>query len=404
MKHLSAYREFVRLKLPQYALPPLWDALNECPASSEKMYVDAVNIYRNLIDEAPDGPGRESLIDTLMLIYDQRMEYFGGEGNVLGRKGRDLLKYRGEDIEQLQDAYDMLKKSIELEGKKSKEAVLLLSVSSSIRLNKADVLDDNQVIEDYLTVIGILDQLEGRSSRWEKTRATVDEIMFKENILTCEALDLHFEPRFDQSRNDQGFLENVVTLYSASGCERSDIYVAASENLYSMDPGPESAHNLAILFITRSDFPKAAGYLKEALQGEDITEDTRAEWNYELAVVSSANNEYCDAIQYAREAIRLKSDYGKAYIQLGDAFIASRDGLGDDFQQRTAFWAAADMYMKVASLDPSLEAEATQRLNDYSGQFPNQEDIFFRDLKEGDSYLVGGCINENTTVRSRKEN
>lgn len=402
LKHLSAYREFVRLKLPQYALPPLWDALNECPSSSEKMYVDAVNIYRDLIEEAAEGPVRESQIDTLMLLYDRRMEYFGGEGNVLGRKGRDLLTYRGKDIAQVHKANKMLKRSIELQGRKSREATLLLFVSSSITLNKEEILDNNQVIENYLQVVGILDQLEGRSSRWEKTRATVDEIMLEEDILTCEALDRYFEPLFAQSKNDKALLKKLIRFYNNSGCERSDIYALAAENLYLLEPGPESAHSLAILFVTRNEFQKAALYLKEAVAGENVEDETRAEWFYELAVVCSANQDYCDAIAYAREAIRLKNDYGKAYMQLGDAFIATRDNLGDDFQQRTAFWAAADMYEKAASVDPSLDAEASQRLNNYSSQFPNQEEVFFRDLKDGDSFQVGGCINEATTVRSRK--
>lgn len=402
LKHLSAYREFVRLKLPQYALPPLWSALKECPASSEKMYVDAVNIYRKLIEESPDGPERESRIDTLLLIYDQRMEYFGGEGNVLGRKGRDLLTYRGDDMEEVQEAYEMLKRSIVLEGNKSKEAVLLLSVSSSITLNRAEIIDDNQVIEDYLRVVAVLDQLEGRSSRWEKTRATVDEIMLKEDILTCESLDSYFEPLYELSKDDISFLKKVIKFYSTTGCELSDINAQATESLYALEPGPESAHNLAILFITRNDFQKAADYLKMAVIGENIAPETTAEWFYELAVLSSALKNYCETIEYAREAIRLKSDYGKAYLQLGDAIIATRENLGDDFQQRTAFWAASDMYSKAASVDPSIESEARKRLNDYSSQFPNQEEVFFRDMNDGDAYKVEGCINQTTTVRSRK--
>jgi hypothetical protein len=279
---------------------------------------------------------------------------------------------------------------------------MLLFITSGIMLNKEEKIDDNQVIEDYFMVIGILDQLEGRSSRWKRTRAKIDEIMLKEDIISCDALNRYYEPQFEQNKNDKTFLEKVITFYTASGCDRSDIYVTASENLYRIEPGPESAHKLAILFITRNEFKKAAGYLKEALQGENIGEETRAEWYYELAVLSSADKEYCKAIEYAREAINLKSDYGKAYILLGDAFIASRSNLGDDFQQRTAFWAAADKYKKAALVDPSLEEETNQKLTDYLGQYPNSEDVFFRDLKDGDPYLVGGCINEQTTVRSRK--
>jgi len=401
-KHLSAYRSFFIIKYYEDAFPTWLKAFNDCPASSEMMYLDGVTMYHSFIEAAPEGPVREGLIDTLMLIYDRRMENFGGEGNVLGRKGRDLLTYRGADIEQVQKANEMLRKSTELKGKETQEAVLLLLISSGITLSKEEKIDDNQIIEDYLVVAGILGQLEGKSSRLKKTTAIIDKIMLKEDILSCEALKHYYEPKFEQNKNDKTFLEGAINAYTTSGCDSSDIFAAASENLYSIEPSPESAHNLAILFITRNEFKKAAGFLEEAVQGENIDRETRAEWYYELAVVNIANKEFCKAIEFAREAINLRSDYGKAYILLGDTFIASRDNLGDDFQQRTAFWAAADKYREAASVDPSLEEETNRKLTDYLGQYPNHEDVFFRDFKDGDPYLVEGCINEHTTVRSRK--
>ena len=197
-KHLSAYRTFFKLKIYEDAIGTWWKAFNDCPASSEIMYLDGVTMYHSFIEAAPDGPVREGLIDTLMLIYDRRMEYFGGEGNILGRKGRDLLTYRRADIEQVQKAYEMLKKSIELGGKESKEAVMLLFISAGIMLNKEEIIDDNQVIEDYFMVIWILDQMEGRSSRWARTRATIVEILRKEDILSCEALNRYYEPQVEQ--------------------------------------------------------------------------------------------------------------------------------------------------------------------------------------------------------------
>jgi hypothetical protein len=87
---------------------------------------------------------------------------------------------------------------------------------------------------------------------------------------------------------------------------------------------------------------------------------------------------------------------------MGDAIIDSRTNLGDDFEQRTAFWVAADKYALARSADPEVSADATKKINDYASQYPNSEEVFFRDLKDGDSYQVKGCINEYTTVRGRK--
>jgi tetratricopeptide (TPR) repeat protein len=399
---LSAYRTFFNLKLYDDAYPTWLKVFNNCPADFERVYLDGVTMYRSFIEEAPDGPVREGLIDTLMLIYDRRIEYFGGEGNVIGRKGRDMLKFRGADIEQVQNAYALLRRSIELQGLESQDAVMVLLISAGIDLNEAEIIDDSQLIEDYMVLSEILDQLEGKSSRWKRARTTIDELMLNRDMLSCEALDNYFEPQFEQNKNDKIFLEKLISLYSFSVCERSELNAMALENLYRIDPGPESAHKLAEFFIISNDNEKAAAYLREAVQGENIDGETRARWYYELAVLSSANSDPCKAIEYAREAIRLKSDYGNAYILLGDAFIASRDNLGDDFNQRSAYWAAVDKYKKAASVDPSLLEESEQRQANYSGQYPNREDVFFRDIQVGSSYLVEGCINEFATVRSSK--
>jgi hypothetical protein len=396
---LSTYKEFFRMKLYDYAYESWWNVMNNCPESSEQMYIDGVTMYRSFIDSTPDLSAREGLIDTLMLIYDRRMQYFGGKGNILGRKGRDLLAYRGEDPEQVQLAYGMLDESIRLQGEESQEATLLFFVTASAVLHNEGMVGDDQAIANYFRVLRILDEMKGSSLRRERTREQIDEIVLKEDLLNCEALDRYFEPLMEDHGKDKTSLENMIDIYALAACDRSELYLIASENLYLLEPGPESARSLALLFVARGNNEKAAAYLQEAVRSEGVDPETRAKWFYELAVVSNALNKPCEAIGYAREAISLKSDFGKAYMALGDAYIESRVSLGDDFQQSTAFWAAADMFSKAGKVDPSVLEDSKTRLEYVTSQFPIAEDIFFRDLKEGDSYRVGGCINENTTVR-----
>ncbi len=405
IKNLSLYREFFKHNNYKDAITPWRQVFGQCPAASERMYVEGITMYRKAIESSSSPERKEQLIDTLLMIYDRRIEYYGGggkEGNILGRKGIDLLRYRRSDIDAVNDAYGMLKSSIEMERNKTRDAVMITFISASITLNQKGKIDDGQVIEDYFMATEIIDKLLDKSSRWPRAKATIDDNMIKSGILTCDALNSYYTPQFEANKGDKEFLQKVLKFYDASGCDRADLYVAASEQMYKIDPGPESAHQLGILFIAKGDFPKAATYLKMAVLGEGIDDETRAEWFYELAVVSTANKDYCDAIVYAQNAIAYKSNYGKAYMILGDAIIASRDNLGDDFAKRTAFWVAADQYAKAKSVDPSVASDANKKLNDYKAQYPNNEEVFFRDLKEGDSFQVKGCINEYTTVRSRK--
>ena len=398
-KLISTYREFFKSEQYALALESWWTVFNEYPDISEKLYVDGVTMYRHFIAKTPESQARKDKIDTLMLIYDQRMAYFGGEGNILGRKGSDLLRYRSSDKEQVLVAYGILKRSLEIQGTRSRESVMLNYISADLIMHHAAMIDNSQALEDYFLVTGLLEQQEGRSSRRERTRASIDEMIQKEGILSCEGLDLHFGPQFEQNSGDPDLLEKVIDSYTFAGCKQSDLYVAASEKLYEIDPGSEPAHRLAMLFIGRNDLEKANWYLQMAVLDENLTNETRAEWFYELSIVSIAIGNHCEAIQFAREANANRNDYGKVYIALGDAFIASRTQLGDDFQQQSAYWAAADMYQVASRVDPALAEESTQKLAICAAQFPSSEDIFFHDLQVGSNYLVSGCIHENTTVR-----
>jgi len=402
IKNLSLYREFFKHNNYKDAIDPWRGVFGECPASSERMYVEGITMYRSFIESASVPERKDALIDTMLLIYDRRTEYFGGEGNIIGRKGIDLLRYRNKDIKAVEEAYGYLKRSIELDKNKTRDAVMVTFINSSITLNRGGILDDNQVIEDYFMVTAIVDQLLDKSSRWPRAKANIDDLMLKGGLLTCDALNRYFEPLYDANQGDKVFLQKVIDFYTATGCNRADMYVAASEKMYILEPGPESAHNLAILLIAKNDYRKAADYLRLAVVGVNIDNATKADWFYELAIVSSANKDYCDAIRYARESVANNANLGKSYILMGDVIIATRDNLGDDFEKRTAFWVAADKYTKAKSVDSSVAAEANKKLNDYAGQYPNHEEVFFRDLKDGDSYQVKGCINEYTTVRSRK--
>lgn len=404
LMNLSLYREFFKHNNYNDAIISWRKVFNECPASSENLYVDGVKMYKKFHSDQKNPELAESLIDTLMLIYDRRIEYFNDEANVLGRKATDLLRYRKDDIESVNDAYQMLGKSIKLDSEEARDAILILFINASVSLNKAGMVEQNQTIDDYFIASEIIDnQLTKNPNdrRMQAAKKSVDDFMLGEGILTCEALNRYYEPKFEANKTDEAFLNKMIDFYYASGCDRSDMYAAASEQFYAINPTHESAYKLARLFVAKDEYQKAVKYYEEATNGGADSE-MLAQYFYELAQVTRVLGNTCKSIEYAREAVKNNPNLGAAYIMLGDAYIESRTSLGDDFEQRTAFWAAADKYTMAKNMDATTAAEANKRINDYASQYPDGEACFFRTLKEGDSYLVKGCINEYTTVRPRK--
>src|SRR5210317_1209576 len=86
IKNLSLYKEFFKHNNYRDAINPWRRVFGECPGSSEKMYVEGVTMYKNFIESSPAPQRTEEMVDTLMLIYDRRIEYYSDkEGNILGR-------------------------------------------------------------------------------------------------------------------------------------------------------------------------------------------------------------------------------------------------------------------------------------------------------------------------------
>lgn len=403
LMNLSLYREFFKHNNYNDAIKSWRKAFNECPASSEKMYVDGVRMYKKFISGEKNPDVVEAFVDTIMLIYDQRIEYFNDEANVLGRKAIDLLRYRKDDLESIEQAYNFLGKSIRLDPDEARDAVIILFVNASVSLNKAGVVTVDQSVEDYFLASEIIDkQLEKNSKnrRFIRAKENVDEFMLDANIMDCDALNRYYEPKFEANKDNEEFLNQMIDFYYTAACDRSDMYVKASEQLYQINPTHESAYKLARLLVAKETYDKATQYYLEAVAG-DVDNETKATYYYELAQVTRVQGNTCQAIEYAREATKNDPNLGEAYILLGDLYIESRTNLGDEFEQRTAFWAATDKYIQAKNVDASLASDANKRIGDYSSQYPDGETIFFRTLEAGDSYLVKGCINEYTTVRPR---
>ena len=62
-----------------------------CPSFNQNTFINGPKMYHYKIKQ--DNVNKEFYLDTLMLIYDTRIQYFGNKEKVFGSKGSDLLKY-----------------------------------------------------------------------------------------------------------------------------------------------------------------------------------------------------------------------------------------------------------------------------------------------------------------------
>ncbi len=182
--NLSTISEFMKLDLFDYALPSWRKVFNDCPGSSRNIYLYGVRIYRSVIEKEKKSERQQELIDTLMLIYDRRIENFGQEGLVLGRKGTDLLKYRPDAIPEV---YSYLEKSVMLSGKNTEDDVLVKFMQTSVVQFRKGKIQGQEVIENYLVITDILNQkiASGEKGQAGTALKNVESIFSESGIESC---------------------------------------------------------------------------------------------------------------------------------------------------------------------------------------------------------------------------
>lgn len=401
--NLSLYIEFYRQKNYDDAYTPWSIVLRECPKSSKNIYIHGPQILWNKINKAKDETIRAKYGDTLMLIYDQRIQIFGEEGKVLGRKSIDFMKlYPGKKAEILQ----MLDKSCQLEGDGTDPAIVSALFQTANDLAKDNQITDEKFIEYYNSCSGILsNQLaqnpdSSAATKLQNAQDNLDLLLVSSGKATCEKVVPVFTKKFETKRDDIPVLKTIVKLLGKQDCTDSKVYAEASEQLHKLEPSSLSAYSLAQLFVKNNNFSKAATYYLQAI---DLESDNskKAQYYYELALVAGTKlGQLANARSYAFKASEFKKDWGKPYILIGKLYAQSAKDCGEDaFYQSLTYIAAVDKFTTAKSVDSSCSEEANTNIAAYLAFFPAKEECFFRNIKEGDSYTIGCWINETIKIR-----
>ena len=373
-----------------------------CPQVSENVYIHGVVIFRDLIDREKNKDIQNKYIDTLMMVYDQRLKYYPEKkGDILCRKGMDLIKLRPSDYEKV---FKILDEGISIEGNNSSAGSLYYYMVAAINLVKEGKADSSLIIDTYDKVSDIFDYNIKNNTKdaeaYSKILQTVEQI--SSDYLNCKDIIRIYTAKFNEQPNNLELVKKITKLLDKKECTNSDLFFKATEVRNKLEPSAYTAYLMASMYFKKEDNTKAAEYAKQAV---DLYDEKDGKIRSYLILGECLKNlaQYAAAKAAASKIIELDPNNGRAYILLGDIYVAGAKTCGDnELTNKVAYWAAADKYSKAKNVDPdaTVTAIASDKLSSISRYFPDKNTIFFYNLNEGDSYTVGCWINETTTVRA----
>jgi len=411
MNNLSMYSEFYKQKDFKSAMEPWLVLYRQYPKSTLNIYIHGANMLEHYVENAATKAEKHNMVDSMMKLYDRRIRFFDQKGYVLGRKGTSWLKYNlppDEDIsnEELasiyKKGYDWLSESIKEQGKETEIPVLVLLMQTSKSLLGLGKLPKEDVVNNYDKVAGILNQIEKEKPETEgiaDARNAVEMIFGTSGAVDCESLLRIYTPQFDEKSGDLEFLKMMLRRLARAGCDDSKLFHDASEKMYHLDPSAEAAFNMARMFVKQNNAEKAKSYYKQAME-QETDQALLEDYYYEYALyIYAKEHNFQESRNYARKTLAINPNHCKALMLIGDIYASSaRSFSSDDFERSTVFWVAVDYFTKAKAGEDCL-VDASQKANAYRVHFPNKETAFFQGIREGDTYRVGGWINETTRVR-----
>ena len=407
IKYLSYYTEYYKQKNYDAALPNWRKAYNICPPTARySLLSDGTTLVRRLIQaNAKNAAYKDQLIDSLMVIYDQRVEFWPKYAiSSLNNKALDMYNYmKGNPAELLTGLTEIVEKT----KAETRPNIFLFQLNTAVDQYKANALEAEAVINIYENAVKYLGEakpkndVEARSIA--QTISDIESLFITSQVASCDNLIALFGPRYEADPQNLDLAKNIVRMMGITeGCTDNDLFLNAVTTMNTLEPSHTSAYYLYKLYAGRADVDNAVKYMEEAIASEGSDAVTDGGYAYELATFCFKNGKNALALEAAQKALDLDPSLaGRAYMLMGTIWGSVPCG-GNDIEQRAKYWVAVDYMNKAKAADETLADDATNHIRQYSSYYPQTAEAFMYDFTNGQSYTVScGGMRATTTVRTQ---
>lgn len=414
------YRDQMKLNLPEKAYP-LWQvAMHGAPGSNGRVeyhYEDGLRIFKHFYDKSEDSLEQRRWLDSIEWVYDKRMECFGQEDYLAGRKAFDYYYYYNKHVSQ-DSIYAMFKKSID--GKKEKSDYFVVNPFVKLLNDRyRDSLIDFAEAQHYANQL--LDILEYGTNNCKGSECQAWDIINEyapnllenfegeEDFYDCEYYTKKYYQLYLENPEDCDVVNNAYRHMRWGKCletqaELAEIKAVKDSACYIPPPTPGPLKS-AYSAYNDGKFREAIDHFKTFIESTDDPE-LKAKYNLTISKIYYGGvHNYPEARKYALKAASFKENWGEPYLLIGKLYASSGPicGPGRGWDSQIVTWAAIDKFEYAKSIDPSVTTEANKWIREYSRYMPSKEDIFSRLYKEGQTFTVPCWIQEKTRIRGAKK-
>ena len=173
--------------------------LDKCPKASENIYAKGATVMKNKIARAKSVAEKKTYIDSLMLLYDLRIENFGdhatrGKAYILDRKARDFLIYNPLDHERV---LELFREAIAAQPDPELVAIYFKQLTDYYKDDGEG--SPEEIIAEYDRLSPVFDGATGQAAEYKDQ---FDKCFGLSGVASCENLEAMFKEKIAASNND----------------------------------------------------------------------------------------------------------------------------------------------------------------------------------------------------------
>lgn len=425
------YRQDVKSKNFDAAFPNWEKAYAAAPAADglrDVHYTDGIKILKERIKVETDEAKKAEMAKQVLSLYEGVIACLeSGSIKLPKTKVEDRVAYhlgrQGFDMfYALRTPYSQTRATLESAMEKGGNDTEYIVLDPYARVVVHQFTNELMTKEEARTAYTKLNEIADHNiangakykTSYETAKTSVEAIFaqIENNIFDCDYFVEKLRPQYDADPDNPAVMREIIPVLKRQGCVTGNAFLDELEMKYKKYAVEENAKRqaefeannpgmMANKLYKENKYPEAIAKYREALEAE-TDDQKKASYYFSIASIQGRKlNQYGQARTNAYNAAKLRPDWGRPYMLIGDMYAKSSRNCGKDgYTRGLAVIAAIDKYRRAKSVDsdPEVAQEANKKIGIYSGSIPLKSDVFMRGKQNGKD-KVGCWIGETVSVR-----
>lgn len=407
---LFVYRDFVKNKQYEEALPNWTELYTHCKAGNGNILKDGIDMYEYFAKNAEDDDKKKEYNEKVATMMQERIDCYGNKKRsktglkYAGYRYYDLGKHFFKEMEDYERALKAFDKSIELDGNKVENNLLTYYAFITVRQFRGEEIDATKAREVHKKLMELMDS---NLENYEDTKVAVADEFDKiaDDIFDCAYFEKKIRPQFYQNYNNLDYImDDIIRALKRAECSEDDEllsmamdrYKFMQDSLIEINRDDIDDGNIALRDGNVAD---AKRFYEKGIANPAIETNKRYKGAMRLAKLQQQDGEWSNALSTFKKAADLNSSTGEPYISIGMLYLSANKSCAG-FERQLVAGAALDQFRKAKNFSDTA-SDAEDRISTYGAYLPTKEALFQRGISPGSGRTVGCVLKASTTVQTK---